>query len=489
MKTNGSSTVDGVAVTANGLDLALRGALGAFVTPAAEVAPALCRLARPTYERDVPLHETYGRRFELDAAVGFLVTHRLVYVAGPPGIGKTEFLARTAFDPRLVHAFPGGIVHLGSARGWSATDLATFLVDALYAQDATYAKQSEADVRRLLAAERVLVFIDDVDPALRLRDLRAVAPQARFVLGLAPDAAADGAGALVRLGPLDDAAAFALLLEQLGGIGTEEMHAAVSLIAALDGNPGRIRQLAALRRTTRKSLHELAEALTGEERLDEVRAYEIGFVLDERARALLHAVAAFGPAASHADAPLADRLETLGLLVPVRSGHALATGIAATLERGLLYASELDRTEAFRPCGRFGGEVRDRGALAGMLAVVRRNVAMDRHVKAIALGRETADGLARLGAWDAWETALDAVKAAARESRDAESEAWALNATGVRALALGEADLAAGAFVQALDLRRGLRNEPAVRITEHNLRLALKPARALLAQSARRRFA
>src|SRR6202020_1102654 len=78
----------------------------------------------------------------------------------------------------------------------------------------------------------------------------------------------------------------------------------------------------------------------------------------------------------------------------------------------------------------------------------------------------------------AWRELLELVRSAASDSRDRGAEAWASHQLGTRAAALGEVVSGPELLHQALALRRELSDQAGAAVTERNLQVARRVARA-----------
>ena len=307
----------------------------------------------------------HGRGSELAALEGVLSNGRLagpVIVSGLGGIGKTalaiEACARRAAD------YPDGCLYadLSGADGVArdpAAVLGEFLfavgIDAHALPDGVPARS--ALWRSVAAQRRLLVLLDDPVDETQVRPLLAPEPSAVVVATRAPLGGLDAA-LRVRLLPVDEVAAAAILTSTTRGRAAPTGADLEAMIRACAGVPLALRLLAA----RLGALPDVAPSdLAGRLEQTDARLDELSFgdrsvqrsiegslrQLSRPARQLLGALAAldvpdFGPwlfAALGAPERAADELRVFGLLEPAttvddRMRHRLHDLVRATVRRG-----------------------------------------------------------------------------------------------------------------------------------------------------------
>ncbi len=443
---------------------------------------AFRRRSIPVLVRPGSVRAMLGRETELSAAFSALEAGLSIEVSGRPGVGKTAFLRHLANHPR-ADAFVDGVVYL-TARNQSSSDLRQLLFDAFYECD-RICKPTETEIRRSLQETQALILLDDVQlPPDEMEQVLDVAPRSAFALATRQRDRSSEARSLILEGlPLDQAV---LLLEREIGRGLDDVDRAVAstLCAALEGDPLRIRQAAALIRERGIPLDEMARDVVPHNLLGELVA-SIG---DKERRALLALAALPGvPLSAPHIAGLAEitdiepSMSTLfarGLVVRTQSRYRLADGVR----------DRLRRTEDLKPWGHravtyfTAWAERNRRNPETLLEQVEpllraQQYAVDtrRWGEVLQLGRLVEGSLILDARWGAWAILLERGLAAARGTRDRAAEAWSLHQSGTRALCLGERATARTLLSQALSIRESVGDIDATAATRRNLSFVLTP--------------
>ncbi len=173
------------------------------------------------------------------------------------------------------------------------------------------------------------------------------------------------------------------------------------------------------------------------------------------------------------------KLEKMGLLRANSPRLRIAPGLRAAVLAGVdenalkerLLAQAL-QTIALKRADDWNYYAAELGNLLGLLEWATNQ---GRWSAVIALGRALDPYLTLHGLWDAWQTALERVRFAARQSNDPRVEAWALHQLGTREIGVGTREGAIALLRQALEMRRVLGDRAGMAYTQHNLDLLLPP--------------
>ncbi|MEV4564738.1 BTAD domain-containing putative transcriptional regulator [Nonomuraea sp. NPDC049419] len=295
--------------------------------------------------------------------------HPFVVICGAPGVGKSTLAVRVAHAVR--HRFPDGQLYVNLRGGTpnvprpSAYEVLSRLLRGLGTPDnAVPADEDEAAalLRSALHGRRLLVLLDDAAGLAQVRPFTA-APPGTTVLVTSRESLVTGADrAQVRLGPLSDAEATAMLAKLAGADRVAaDLGQTGRLVRLCDGFPLALR-IAGARLADRPdwSVGALTERLTDERRrLRELEAGELAV-----RSSLAASWAALSGSAREIDAAAARLLALLGLLhvpdITLEAAAALSggsetgpgTGPETDVERALERLCDAHLLEAGEP-GRY----------------------------------------------------------------------------------------------------------------------------------------
>ena len=446
--------------------------------PPAERAPFRPR-PTPILLRPRTIRGLVDRQMDLAGALSALDAGLAVEVSGEPGVGKTAVLRQLAHHPR-AESFVDGIVYL-SARHQACLDLEQLLFDAFYESDAFW-KPTEAEIRRALQEKQALILLDDACLAQdELKQVLDIAPRAAFVVATRERRLWGEVHTLVLKGlPAEDAA---LLLEREieRALDVTERPAAMTLCAAIGGNPLRIRQAAAVIREQGIPLDQCARVVTPSPVVSLIAS------IDEKQRRALLALAALPGAplqALHVSAiaevtdvePSLTALVRRGLVVSSQSRYYLADGVADRLRRTEDMKPWANRVITYFAAWAERHQHNQDVLLQESDALLRvQQHAADgrRSGEVLQLGRLLEGPLAVGARWGAWAITLERCLSAARAIGDRSAEAWALHELGSRAVCLGDAGAARALLNQAVKLREMLDDADAAAASRRNLSFVL----------------
>lgn len=451
---------------------------GEVPSPRARPLPVLLRGRRPP--------DPVGRDQEVGAALDALGSAIPMEFCGPPGVGKTTLLKHLSHRPPDPSAVDGVVYH--DALGEPVDDTLQFLYEAFYETSIPF-KPTQAQIKHALRDVQALVVLDDVEfgrqgASVLLDSL----PSASFLMA-SGRRCLWGQGRSQPLRGLDEAAAVALLERELGRSLTAEDRTVAGVIAlAVDGQPLRLLQAAALVAELGYSLPELAHDLESGSRPEDL-GQQIFQSLDSDQQAILELLATLDGATLTADQlaeltdvpdarPVLESLLRLGLV----QAHSPRYSTTAPIAPG---ASGRAGTPSPETLGYFVRRVeqsrRNPSAVLddapAVLALLRRAARGHAWADVVRTGRAIEGPLLLGGRWGAWEEVLRLELDGARRLRDRASEAWALHQLGTRALCLGHYAEANGSLTQALRIREAFGDEHGAAATRHHLDLvrALEP--------------
>jgi len=425
-----------------------------------------------------------GRERESADAFAAIGSGRPVGFQAACGYGKTTLLQHIA-AAASERGVATSCIYL-RAEGNRVGDLLQQLVARLYSSDRPV-KLTPEQCAQLLGQASAVIAIDDVsadpDQVGYLLDVlsgcRVVIGSARPVLGRR--------GSSQDLTGLSDEAALALIASNLGRpLSSEELPAARRLTAAVDAQPLRLRQAAALVREGRHSVDSLARMAEGDpgvlDRLGisalaehERRALA---VLALAAGALLPAgvVAAIGQLAY-----LGECLELLGRrgLVEQRDDRfGLPVCKAGSYRQMLL--KDLNLAASARELGTWLAAkdpttTESQSAAEAALAILEFAAERGDWPAVTQLAKAAEPVFFIAGRWEAWHHVLSAGLEAARATANSTAEALFSHQLGSLAFCQDRLDDAVRQLRHALTLREQAGDREGAELTRHNLRL-LNPA-------------
>jgi hypothetical protein len=407
----------------------------------------------------------YGRRpFEFTAACGY---------------GKTTLLQQVAASS------PGSSVYLRVGSD-GLHDVLTRLVDELYASDQRL-KLTPARCAQVLSPVHAVVVLDDVDlDPEQVRYLLSVLPGCSVVLG-APQSKLGRQGISRMLTGLPDDAAMQLISRDLGRpITGGELTAMRRLVAAVDGQPLHLRQVAALVREPGRSFQGLAR-IAGRNPGVLDRLSVNGLAVAERralavlalaAGALLPAqlVGAMGDVAKISDAlrllhrhGLAEqRGDRFGLPICKRDGYRKL--VLDDLDLGAAVRQLINWFAARDPTAQDSVSAAD-----AALSVVGWAAERGDWRTVVRLVQVVEPVLTLAGRWQASRHALAVGLQAAQAIGDHVAEALFSHEQGTLALCLDELAEAQRLLLRALDLRERAGDRDGAAVTRHNLQILQQP--------------
>ncbi len=455
----------------------------------------LSRLVRPTKElRRAPLRnipeqpaDSIDRDTEARAITSSDVNPRnTLNIHGDEGIGKTYALLRALGQEQTRIAAQAIYVHAAGG----LDDVLQAVFDAFYERNPP-SRSSTAELRRDLAQVSGLVILDSVDMDREAAQQLQLALLRCATVVVSRERVIWGGGTPLAVHGLEPEFALALIESEIGRpLESGELDPAQRICAALAGHPLRLREAVAPVRAEGHSLAQIADQIAGADARDALAASRLDDA-DAARRRMLATLALFADepvGREHLkaliNAPDADELIDRALASRDLDAHSprYSLGLtAADAARSLDLATAGDR--ALEHFVRWAHATHDEPQVqliegAALLALLRWAVANGRLREAIELGRAIDSAFAVGRRFDAWRECLELVRSAAVESGDRAGEAWAVHQLGTRALALG--DLGAGTVLlqRALALRRELDDRPGAAVTERNLAVARRLARA-----------
>jgi len=478
-------------------------AIGRFVLQVGDPAGAVLREARraerahfrphpaPILRRPRLLRGLVDRRTEAAAALSALDAGLPVEISGPSGTGKTAILRHLAHHPR-ASSFTDGIVYLPARQGTSL-DLLQRLFEAFYESD-TICKPADAEIRRALQDTHALVLLDDVGlPQDEVEQVLDAAPRSAFVIATRDRCLWGEVRSIVLSGlPAEDGARL-LERELERSFDAAEQSAAADLCAALEGNPRRILQAAAVIRRNGVPAGDWSKYVTPDGLLAELMTSS-----DERERRVLFALSALGRVGIdvwHVSAlaelphvePSLTGLVARGLVLISESQYRLADGVGDRLRRTGDPAPWVHRAITYFTAWAQRQRRNSESLLDvadALLRVQQHAIDTRRWAEALRLGRLLESTLVLGARWGAWEIVLERCLIAAKALGDRPAEAWVLHEMGTRAVCLGDDSNARRLLTQAATLRQGLGEHAAATTSRRNLR-AVPAAVAVLADDAR----
>jgi len=422
--------------------------------------------ALPLAHRPPVPGELFGRDAELAVAAG-AAPQSPVQVYGPVGIGKTALLKAVA-NGRLDA--PEGVV-FETARRRDLDEILSCLYSACWECEVPFVP-TPALVGGFLADRDAVVVLDDC--GLDRDDLDVLIdtiPRCRLVIG-SQQRSLWSRGRAEPLRGLELAAGVRLLERKLGQVFIDRDRAAAEgLVRALEGNPQRLVEAAALIGSGEAPLSAMARAL---EQIDtqsltaaQKRILALLALLDGAALSSTHVSAI-------TDLPSAPeqlvQLERHGWVKSdsprYRLVRPLAEADAGQLRDELTGCLLAHLTRFAQAEARPAAVVEASEAIEAALGLAARS---ERWPEAISLARASEQKLAQGGAWKSWRRVLAVGLEAARALGDPTAEAHMLHQLGSLAICLDQPREAAAQLHEALRIREQLGDKQGAELTRHNL--------------------
>ncbi len=399
--------------------------------------------------QSVPL----GREADLAKVRAAVEAGGVVQLYGPPGIGTSMLLRRTARDARPSAA---GVVYL-DARSRDVADLAQEVFEICY--DAGGYAPSAAELRRLMSGVEVTVYLDNADlSAEQLRLLADSAPDATFVLAshIRSLLGQDSVG--IQLKGLDRDAGMQLLARELGELPPEESAAADTLWQTTQGRPLLLLRAAALARPSGTASVRLPRPAEVEDLipllLDQMSASQTTVL---HLLATLDADLKASTISSITGTPkvlgLCEHLVRLGLVIADNDGYRCAADVIPVIEQRIPKPFSIEQI-----CRHFISWTERSATTPEQVAA--RSRALERAVElasaegraalAVRLARAASPKLARSLQHDAWSRMLGLGWRAAEAAGDKNAAAYFLHEESIRNLLRGRYIVAAVLIGEAL---------------------------------------
>jgi hypothetical protein len=400
------------------------------------------------------------------------------------GYGKTTLL-RYVVAAAAERGLAPSCIHL-QADGDRVGDLLQDLVTRLYVFDRPV-KLTQQECGQLLGQVSAIVAIDDLRvSADQLGYLLEVLSGCSLVIGSAQPVLGRR-GSSRQLDGLPDESALALVAGNLGRpLTAEEVAEARSLVAAVDGQPLRLRQCAALAREGRHTLRSLARQAAGDpEILDRL---SINALAQHQRRALAALALAAGTMLPADVVDAIGQVSYLAQWLQSLHGRGLAEqredrfGLPACKAQGYrqLLLKDLDLAVAARGLSNWLTAADPTAAdsqSAAEAALTMMEFAAERGewTSVLQLARAAERVLFLAGRWEAWHDTLSRGLDAARASADKAAEAYYVHQQGTLAFCQDQLEDAYQLLRQALTLREQIGDADGASVTRHNLRLLKLP--------------
>jgi uncharacterized repeat protein (TIGR01451 family) len=439
-----------------------------------------------------------GRRSYLDQIADYVKSNEAVLVYGQDGIGKTTLLAQ-ASNGEAALSKPDGVIHLegidDDGKVLGKGDIIQRLFDSLF-ESYPPLKVTYPTARPYLSNRQPLVLIDHLGiPMADLRGLLDLFPNGALLVANAA-ALSDDKFLTIHLQPLTREESVQLFGNKSGFALDETTRPWIDKICDLLGDvPLAISKTANYIREYGLALREVAESLAAIQPPSQdgiqaavERSVELIYpALNQQERDML-AITAAAPGNS-VDRPwlesvaggetTSQALERLELLVANSPRLRLPDGIKGILQSGradlhaqqeLLLRHLLDELKTHSLDFKFVED--ELGNILGLLQWASKE---GRWSDVIALGRAVDPYLMLHGFWDAWESVLKQVMAAAQNLTDLAARSWALHQLGTREIGVGTKKQAINMLLRALKIRLSQGDLEGAAYTLHNLGLILPP--------------
>ena len=351
-------------------------------------------------------------------------------------------------------------------------------------------------VRRLYVFDRPVKLIGQVSAIVAIDDLRVSEDQVGYllevlsgcslVIGSAQPVLGRRGGSR-QLDGLPDESALALLADSLGRpLTADEVAAAGSLVAAVDGQPLHLRQCAALASEGRHSLRALARQAAGDpEILDRL---SINALAQHQRRALAALALAAGTLLPADVVDAIDQVSYLAQWLQSLPGRGLAEqcedrfGLPACKAQGYrqMLLKDLDLAVAARGLSNWliaadPTAADSQSAAEAALTMMEFAAERGEFTSVLQLARAAERVLFLAGRWEAWHDTLSRGLDAARASGDKAAEAFFVHQQGTLAFCQDQLEDAYRLLRQALTLREQIGDADGASVTRHNLRLLNLP--------------
>lgn len=437
-----------------------------------------------------------GRKSYLSQLDTLIHSDERVVVYGKDGIGKTALLAR-ASNGNAVLSKPDGVVYVegideqGQMLGKG--DIIQRLFDALFLSNPPL-KVTFSSARPHTSNRQPVVILDHVRlPIEQMANISELFPKAP-VLVTSEEPPGDDAFFPISLPPLERGESIQLLANKSGIALDDTTRPLVDQICDLLGDiPLAISRTANAMRQNGLDIKTVAEQLSAvrppsQDKIQAAIERSMALIypaLSQQEREMLVMTAA-APGKSvdrawleeHAGGEAASRaLETLEVLVANSPRLRLSDGIKKALR---LHEEDL-RHYRGAMLQHLRGELETRSLdfkftsdeLGNILGLLHWASNEGRWSDVIALGRAVDPYLTLHGLWDAWESVLKQVLAAAQNLKDLNTRAWALHQLGTREIGVGTRKRAIGFLWRALTIRLAQADLNGAAYTWHNLKLLL----------------
>ena len=460
---------------------------GALLTSAPASRPASKKRRPPIDLRPKDFPDLLGRETEIRTVTSAFLSDggtstEPVEIIGPAGAGKTAIVRNVAHHPSAQ--FPNGVVYTASQQG--SQDFLRFLFQTFYETDEAI-MPTEAELRAGLHEVRALVELDDVAFSRdELEMITNVAPDCLFVLSSERSVLLEQ-GPSVAVRGLPQEAALRLLSRRLDrSLTPGELPTASLLIEAVGGLPLPLVQAAA-----RVRLDGISLAVA----TDEARAPFAGgppaippAPLSEAERRVVSVLAAVSAPVDAGVLALATGLPDARDVAEVLKDRGIAEShsprfsLAETIPPDVLAALDLETwgeralealTEWVEEPPQRASRVLDQAD--AVAAILRWAEERKRWPGVIRLGRAVERTFAVAARWERWAEILDRIRRAAIALGDRAQEGWSLHQLGTRAVALDRIDEGRKLLLEALGVRRSIRDRAGVKATTHNLRFIGTP--------------
>ncbi len=434
------------------------------------------RRRTPVDPGPLPFADLVGRGDEIAALIG-IDPRTPLSVIGEALVGKTYVVRSAVADPSLPLRDGAVLVH---GRGRRLDDVLQNIWEA-FVETKPPSVPGRTQICLDLAEVQALVVIDPCELEHdEAQELARALPQSRVIVVSRRRRWHDGHELAIT--GLTERDAIILLARELGRDIAADDPVALSACRAVGGHPLRIRQAAALIRTGRTTLEDLARLLSAAPAA--ALAERVVATATPSERELLTLLASFG--GEPVNVELLEHLagaDAASTAAALANRHVVVTGsprygLPAELEPALTDAgialAELRAAKELASIAESDPDslVQQEPALLELLQRLNRR----RHYEeAVRLGRAIAPLLVRSRRLGAWTAVTALVLEAASQARDLDGQAWALHERGTSNLVRGDVEEGRAMLRDAIELREQLRDAAGAAASRHNLGLRLTP--------------